>query len=74
MVDVLTTKRQDRKEDGSAFIFAVADPSLLRKAGTEQVCQVWRASMAVQTYAPNDGRVSEYIFTLLAQKTVSPTF
>lgn len=43
-------------------------------AGTEQVRQVFRASMAMRSFAYSNGSVSERILTLFAQKALSLPF
>lgn len=73
MAGLLRTRMQGGKADGFASLFAFKDPPLLWEAGTKQFYQVLEAFTAVQICAACDARVSEWLFTLLGQKAVSPT-
>lgn len=56
---VLRTKMVGPKTDIHESIIASSDPTLHRRAEMEQVGQPLSASMAVETYAGSDGRMSE---------------
>lgn len=73
VVSVLKRKMRSHKTDGRAFIFEITDPALLREARPEPVRQAQRASKVVQHYGGRDGGVSESFFTLIGQRSVSPT-
>lgn len=53
-VAVLNAKTKSRGSQKIATLSAVTDDALLREAGTEEFCQILKASMAVQTYAAGD--------------------
>lgn len=54
IVAVLKAKTENRESQKTATLFVATDDPLLEKAGTEQIGQVLKASMAVQKYAADD--------------------
>lgn len=58
MVAALKAKTKRQRPQNFTTLYTVTDGSLLREAGIEQVRQVLRAFMAVQTYAAGDVRVA----------------
>lgn len=57
-----------------AAIFTVTDGSLLRGAGTKQLFQALRASIAGRTCAASDKRVAQWFPTLFSKYAFLPVF
>lgn len=71
---VTKVRAESQRSRKYATHFAAIDHSLLRKAGTKQVRQTLRASMAVQNYAVCETRVAHWLFTLFCEKGFSSLF
>lgn len=57
-----------------ATLFAATNNFLLRNAGTEQIDKNLKASMAVQTNAASDVRVTQWFFTPFRENKLSLLF
>lgn len=73
VADVLRANMRSREADSSASTIAITVPPVLCDAGTEHIRQVLKASTTGQNYAADDGRVSDWVFTLFSWKEVSAT-
>lgn len=71
IVAVLEAKTERRRLQKFATLFAVTENRLFRRAGTEQVRQTLKESLAVQTDAAGDVRLAQWLSTLFRKKHLS---
>lgn len=62
-------RMRGRKKRNFTSTFALTAPPVLRATGTRQVCQILRASTALQSYAASDMLVAQWFFRLFRGKT-----